>query len=84
MTTKGITLLEAVEAVGKFLNRSPQDSPVTAEELACAERVLIRVQELRIAALEKKFAHDPIQRGQAINRLINSFLSTFKMEPAQV
>lgn len=79
---KKITLGQAIAAVIKFLDRSPEDPKITDEELDLAEEVLIRIQEARIKNLEKKFAHDPVQRDQAISHLITSFVRDLYPQPA--
>ena len=77
------TLGQAVAAVIKFLERSPEDPKITDEELDLAEEVLIRIQEARIKNLERKFADDPQQRDQAISHLITSFVHDLYPQPAQ-
>ena len=76
------TLGQAIAEVIKFLKRSPEDPKITDEELDLAEDVLISIQEVRIKNLEKNFAHDPVQRDQAISHLITSFLHDLYPEPA--
>lgn len=78
-----ITLGQAIKAVSQFLNRSPEHPKITDEELDLAEDVLIRIQEARIKNLERKFAHDPQQRDQAISQLVSSFVRDLYPEPAQ-
>ena len=76
------TLGQAIAEVIKFLKRSPEDPKITDEELDLAENVLISIQEVRIKNLEKKFAHAPVQRDQAISHLITSFVRDLYPQPA--